>query len=144
MAVVIVIGLVIAGVAANEDGTASDAEDRPTGTTSAASGELTYAETQFLRGVSPLVKRYATDEEILRQADYICSELESGDTSDIQTALVVTATQWATWTGGEAPTRDGSSYSFSEELATDALGFMLDTEDAFCPGAFPDLSGVAS
>lgn len=141
VAVVVIVGLVVALVVTVNGGDSSDSAAASTTTTSSsatADDELTYADREFLRGISPLIKRNATDEELLDQADFVCSKLESSSKSEIQTALIVTATQVAAWKGEPAPTHEGTSYSFPEELATDAMRFMLDAEGAFCPGAFPD------
>lgn len=103
--------------------TGKDAESTEAGSTTAtttssapafrdASDELSYADRKFLRGISPLIKRNATDEELLDQADFVCSKLESSSKSEIQTALIATVTQVAAWQG----------------------------EEAFYPGTFPDAS----
>jgi hypothetical protein len=147
VAVVVIVGLVIALVVTGKDAGSTEAGSTAATATSSAAAfsgandELTYTDRQFLRGISPSIRRYATDEELLDQADYICSKLESSSRSEIQTALIDTGQQLAAWQGIDGPESKGlGEYTFSQELAGDAAKFMFDAEEAFCPGAFPDAS----
>ena len=145
--VVVIVGLVIALVVTGKDAESTEAGSTAATTSSSApafsdaSAEPTYTDRQFLRGISPSLRRYATDEELLDQADYICSKLESSSKSGIQTALIDTGQQLAAWQGTDGPESKGlGEYTFSQELAGDAAKFMFDAEEAFCPGALPDAS----
>ncbi len=144
VAVVVIVGLVIALVVTGKDADSAEAGSTAATTTGSAAAvndttELTYADRQFLRGISPSIRRNATDKELLDQADYICSKLESSSKSEIQSALIDTGQQLAAWQGIDGPENKGlGEYSLSQELAGDAAKLMFDAEEAFCPGAFPD------
>lgn len=145
VAVVVIVGLVIALVATGKDADSTEAGSAAATTTSSAaafsdaSDELTYADQQFLRGISPSIRRYATDEELLDQADYICTSL-NGTQTDQQLAMLMTAMDVAEWASIEAPQIEGDGYTLDEELLNLTVNFMTKSESAYCPGSWPNAS----
>lgn len=143
VAVVVIVGLVIALVVTGKDADSTEAGSTAATTSSSApafsdaSDEPTYADRQFLRGISPSLRRYATDEELLDQADYICTSL-NGTQTDQQLAMLMTAMDVADWASMEAPQTQGDGYTLDEELLTLTVNFMTKSESAFCPGSWPD------
>lgn len=139
-AVIIIVALVIALVVVSRGGDADDTAAAAAPSTTVATvpvgDQLTSTDLSFLRGISPLMRRSATDRELLEQADYICTSL-NGTQTDQQLAVMMTAMDVADWTGMEPPQVKGEGYTLDMELANLTVNFMKKAEAAYCPNSWP-------
>lgn len=145
MAVAIIVGLVIALVVTMNDGSteASSPATAPAVTTTVTPSQVDSdytAETDaiFLGTVNPVLRLYASDDDLFIAAAAVCTIPTFGTSDTGKLALMTTAQQIAKWKGIDIPSTEGSTVSMPQSLADDAAELVVAVEAAYCPGEVND------
>lgn len=141
VAVLVIVGLAAALVAVTGGEGSSGTAARATTTTAPSvvdSDHSAVTDRAFLGTVDPVLRLYASDDQIFGAAAAVCTVPMLATQETGKLAVIAVAQEIAKWKGLDGPAEEDSTFSMPQSLADDAADFALAAEAAYCPEEVSD------